>query len=275
MKGIVIHNAEDVQPHDLKSDKSFVTYRVGTESKRIDCDFIIGADGFHGVSRKSIPANVLKEYEKVYPFGWLGVLSRTKPVSHELIYAKHERGFALCSLRSQILSRYYIQVPLSDKVEEWSDAQFWDELKRRLPAEVSANLITGPTIEKSIAPLRSFVAEPMRYGNLFLAGDAAHIVPPTGARGLNTAGSDIYYLYQAMLAHYKNDDSSGLDQYSEKALARVWKAQRFAWWMTTMLHNFPDTSEYDQKLKEVDLTYLFSSDAGQSSLAENYVGLPY
>jgi p-hydroxybenzoate 3-monooxygenase len=227
------------------------------------------------VSRKSIPANVLKEYEKVYPFGWLGVLSRTKPVSHELIYAKHERGFALCSLRSQILSRYYIQVPLSDKVEEWSDAQFWDELKRRLPAEVSANLITGPTIEKSIAPLRSFVAEPMRYGNLFLAGDAAHIVPPTGARGLNTAGSDIYYLYQAMLAHYKNDDSSGLDQYSEKALARVWKAQRFAWWMTTMLHNFPDTSEYDQKLKEVDLTYLFSSDAGQSSLAENYVGLPY
>jgi p-hydroxybenzoate 3-monooxygenase len=275
MKGIVIHNAEDVQPHDLKSDKSFVTYRVGTESKRIDCDFIIGADGFHGVSRKSIPANVLKEYEKVYPFGWLGVLSRTKPVSHELIYAKHERGFALCSLRSQILSRYYIQVPLSDKVEEWSDAQFWDELKRRLPAEVSANLITGPTIEKSIAPLRSFVAEPMRYGNLFLAGDAAHIVPPTGARGLNTAGSDIYYLYQAMLAHYKNDDRSGLDQYSEKALARVWKAQRFAWWMTTMLHNFPDTSEYDQKLKEVDLTYLFSSDAGQSSLAENYVGLPY
>jgi p-hydroxybenzoate 3-monooxygenase len=160
-------------------------------------------------------------------------------------------------------------------VEEWSDAQFWDELKRRLPAEVSANLITGPTIEKSIAPLRSFVAEPMRYGNLFLAGDAAHIVPPTGARGLNTAGSDIYYLYQAMLAHYKNDDSSGLDQYSKKALARVWKAQRFAWWMTTMLHNFPDTSEYDQKLKEVDLTYLFSSDAGQSSLAENYVGLPY
>ena len=275
MKGIVIHNAEDVAPHDLKSDKPFVTYRVGSESKRIDCDFIIGADGFHGVSRKSIPAHVLKEYEKVYPFGWLGVLSRTKPVSPELIYAKHERGFALCSLRSQILSRYYIQVPLSDKVEEWSDEQFWDELKRRLPAEVAATLITGPTIEKSIAPLRSFVAEPMRYGNLFLAGDAAHIVPPTGARGLNTAGSDIHYLYQAMLAHYKNSDSTGLEQYSEKALTRVWKAQRFAWWMTTMLHNFPDTSEYDQKLKEVDLTYLFSSEAGQSSLAENYVGLPY
>ena len=275
MKGVVIHNAEDVQPHDLKSDQSCVTYRLGTESKRIDCDFIIGADGFHGVSRQSIPANVLKEYEKVYPFGWLGVLSRTKPVSPELIYAKHERGFALCSLRSQILSRYYIQVPLSDKVEEWSDEQFWDELKRRLPAEVAATLITGPTIEKSIAPLRSFVAEPMRYGNLFLAGDAAHIVPPTGARGLNTAGSDIHYLYQAMLAHYKNGDSTGLEQYSEKALTRVWKAQRFAWWMTTMLHNFPDTSEYDQKLKEVDLTYLFSSEAGQSSLAENYVGLPY
>ncbi len=275
MKGVVIHNAQDVQPHELKSAKSYVTYRVGHEDHRLDCDFIIGADGFHGVSRKSIPADVLKEYEKVYPFGWLGVLSRTKPVSPELIYAKHERGFALCSLRSQILSRYYIQVPLSDKVEDWSDDAFWDELKRRLPAEVAAQLITGPTIEKSIAPLRSFVAEPMRYGNLFLAGDAAHIVPPTGARGLNTAGSDIHYLYQAMLDHYQKGDSTGLDHYSEKALARVWKAQRFSWWLTTLLHNFPDTPEYDQKLKEVDLAYLFSSDAAQRSLAENYVGLPY
>ena len=233
------------------------------------------ADGFHGVSRKSIPQDVLKEYEKVYPFGWLGVLSRTKPVSPELIYAKHERGFALCSLRSQVLSRYYIQVPLSDKVENWSDDAFWEELKRRLPKEVADKLITGPSIEKSIAPLRSFVAEPMRYGNLFLAGDAAHIVPPTGARGLNSAGSDIYYLYQGLVAHYKNGDSTGLDQYSEKALARVWKAQRFSWWMTTMLHTFPDSIEYDQKLKDVDLAYLFSSDAAQSSLAENYVGLPF
>lgn len=275
MNGIVIHNAEDVQPHDLKSASPYVTYRKGDEVVRIDCDFVIGADGFHGVSRKSIPRDVLKEYEKVYPFGWLGVLSRTKPVSPELIYAKHERGFALCSLRSQVLSRYYIQVPLTDSVEDWSDEAFWAELKRRLPAEVAAKLITGPSIEKSIAPLRSFVAEPMRYGNLFLAGDAAHIVPPTGARGLNSAASDIYYLYHAMVAHYKDGDSTGLEKYSEKALARVWKAQRFSWWMTTMLHTFPDSLAYDQKLQDTDLAYLFSSEKALGSLAENYVGLPF
>ena len=275
MNGIVIHNAEDVQPHDVKSAKPYVTYRKDNAECRIDCDYVIGADGFHGVSRKSIPPDVLKEYEKVYPFGWLGVLSRTKPVSPELIYAKHDRGFALCSLRSQVLSRYYIQVPLSDSADNWSDDAFWAELKRRLPAEVAGQLITGATIEKSIAPLRSYVAEPMRYGNLFLAGDAAHIVPPTGARGLNTAGSDIYYLYTGLVDFYKNNDASGLEQYSEKALARVWKAQRFSWWMTTMLHTFPDTPAYDQKLKEIDMSYLFSSDAALSSLAENYVGLPY
>ena len=275
MKGVVIHNAEDVQPHDLKSANPYVTYRSGDEVVRIDCDFVIGADGFHGVSRKSIPRDVLKEYEKVYPFGWLGVLSRTKPVSPELIYAKHERGFALCSLRSQVLSRYYIQVPLTDTVEDWSDEAFWAELKRRLPVEVAAQLIIGPSIEKSIAPLRSFVAEPMRYGNLFLAGDAAHIVPPTGARGLNSAASDIYYLYHAMVAHYQNGDSTGLDKYSEKALARVWKAQRFSWWMTTMLHTFPDSLAYDQKLQDTDLAYLFSSEKALGSLAENYVGLPF
>lgn len=275
MKGIVIHNAEDVQPHDLKSDKPYVTYTHNGAHVRVDCDFVVGADGFHGVSRKSIPPDVLKEYEKVYPFGWLGVLSRTKPVSPELIYAKHERGFALCSLRSQVLSRYYIQVPLTDKVEDWSDDQFWAELKRRLPTEVADKLITGASIEKSIAPLRSFVAEPMRYGNLFLAGDAAHIVPPTGARGLNSAASDIYYLYHGLLGHYQNGDSTGLDKYSEKALARVWKAQRFSWWMTTMLHTFPESLAYDQKLQEIDLAYLFSSDAAKSSLAENYVGLPF
>ena len=275
MKGVVIHNAEDVQPHDLKSANPYVTYRSGDEVVRIDCDFVIGADGFHGVSRKSIPRDVLKEYEKVYPFGWLGVLSRTKPVSPELIYAKHERGFALCSLRSQVLSRYYIQVPLTDTVEDWSDEAFWAELKRRLPAEVADKLITGASIEKSIAPLRSFVAEPMRYGNLFLAGDAAHIVPPTGARGLNSAASDIYYLYHAMVAHYKDGDSTGLDKYSEKALARVWKAQRFSWWMTTMLHTFPESLAYDQKLQDTDLAYLFSSEKALGSLAENYVGLPF
>ena len=275
MNGIIIHNAEDVQPYDVKSANPYVTYRKDNADCRVDCDYVIGADGFHGVSRKSIPPDVLKEYEKVYPFGWLGVLSRTKPVSPELIYAKHDRGFALCSLRSQVLSRYYIQVPLSDSVDNWSDDAFWAELKRRLPAEVAEQLITGVTIEKSIAPLRSYVAEPMRYGNLFLAGDAAHIVPPTGARGLNTAGSDIYYLYTGLVDFYKNNDASGLVQYSEKALARVWKAQRFSWWMTTMLHTFPDTPDYDQKLKEIDMSYLFSSDAALSSLAENYVGLPY
>ena len=275
MKGVVIHNADDVQIHDVKTDHPFVTYRDGDDIVRIDCDYVIGADGFHGVSRKSIPRDVLKEYEKVYPFGWLGVLSRTKPVSPELIYAKHERGFALCSLRSQVLSRYYIQVPLSDSVEDWSDEQFWDELRRRLPTEVATRLITGPSIEKSIAPLRSFVAEPMRYGNLFLAGDAAHIVPPTGARGLNSAASDIYYLYHALTAHYLQGDDSGLDSYSAKALARVWKAQRFSWWMTTMLHTFPDSIGYDQKLQQTELEYLFSSERAQGSLAENYVGLPF
>ena len=275
MNGIVIHSAEDVLPHDVKSAHPFVTYRKDNAEHRVDCDYVIGADGFHGVSRKSIPADVLKEYEKIYPFGWLGVLSRTKPVSPELIYAKHDRGFALCSLRSQVLSRYYIQVPLSDSVDNWSDDAFWTELKRRLPTEVAEQLITGTTIEKSIAPLRSYVAEPMRYGNLFLAGDAAHIVPPTGARGLNTAGSDIFYLYTGLVDFYKNNDARGLEQYSEKALARVWKAQRFSWWMTTMLHTFPDTPDYEQRLKETDLSYLFSSDAALSSLAENYVGLPY
>lgn len=274
--GTVLHDVEDVVLHDLNTaGKPWVTYRSGDEVIRIDCDFVIGADGFHGVSRKSIPKDVLREYEKLYPFGWLGVLSRTKPVNPELIYAKHDRGFALCSLRSQVLSRYYIQVPLSDRVEDWSDEAFWDELKRRLPAEVAARLETGPSIEKSIAPLRSFVAEPMRWGNLFLAGDAAHIVPPTGARGLNSAASDIYYLYHAMVGHYLNGDDTGLEQYSAKALARVWKAQRFSWWMTTMLHTFPDSLAYDQKLQETDLAYLFSSDAALSSLAENYVGLPF
>ncbi|MDE4191436.1 4-hydroxybenzoate 3-monooxygenase [Phaeobacter gallaeciensis] len=275
MDGAVIHEAANVQPHDLKSESPYVTYEKDGSEHRIDCDFIVGADGFHGVSRKSIPGDVLKEYEKVYPFGWLGILSETKPVSPELIYARHERGFALCSMRSQVLSRYYIQVPLTDKPEDWSDDAFWAELKSRLPEDVAAGLETGPSIEKSIAPLRSFVAEPMRYGNLFLAGDAAHIVPPTGAKGLNSAASDIYYLYHGFMDHYLNGDSAGLDGYSEKALARVWKAERFSWWMTNLLHLFPDAQEVDQRLQCTDLDYLFSSDAAQASLAENYVGLPY
>jgi p-hydroxybenzoate 3-monooxygenase len=275
MDGIVIHGVEDVVLHDLKADKPHVTYKLDGEDKRIDCDFIVGADGFHGVSRKSIPSDVLKEYEKVYPFGWLGILSETKPVSPELIYGKHERGFCLCSMRSQVLSRYYIQVPLSDKVEDWSDDAFWEELKARLPQNVADSLETGPSIEKSIAPLRSFVAEPMRYGNLFLAGDAAHIVPPTGAKGLNTAASDIYYLYHGLKDFYLDGDSTGIDQYSEKALARVWKAERFSWWMTKLLHTFPDDGEFDARMQQTDFEYLFSSEAAQTSLAENYVGLPF
>jgi p-hydroxybenzoate 3-monooxygenase len=273
--GKVVHNVEEVTLHDLTSERPFVTYRLNGEKVRVDCDYIVGADGFHGVSRKSIPSDVRREYEKVYQFGWLGVLSRTKPVSTELIYAKHERGFALCSLRSQVLSRYYIQVPLTDQVQNWSDDAFWTELKLRLPDEVASRLITGPSIEKSIAPLRSYVAEPMSYGRLFLAGDAAHIVPPTGARGLNTAASDVYYLYHAMLAHYQRADDSGLESYSRNALARVWKAQRFSWWMTMLLHRFPDRVEYEDKLQQTEMTYLFSSETAQRLLAENYAGLPF
>jgi p-hydroxybenzoate 3-monooxygenase len=275
LAGKVVHNAEDVALHDLKPDQPYVTYRQGDETLRVDCDYVVGADGFHGVSRKSIPKDVLREYEKVYPFGWLGVLSRTRPVSPELIYVKHQRGFALCSLRSQILSRYYIQVPLTDKVEDWPDDAFWAELKHRLPEQVAAQLTTGPSIEKSIAPLRSFVAEPMQYGRLFLAGDAAHIVPPTGARGLNSAASDIYYLYHALIAHYKKGDDAGLEGYSQKALARIWKAQRFSWWMTMLLHRFPDRLAYDDQLQQTEMNYLFSSEAALKQLAENYVGLPF
>ena len=272
MGGNVIHEAMDVTPHDMLDDP-YITYNLGGEAQKLDCDFIIGADGFHGVSRRSIPEIV--EHERVYPFGWLGVLSETPPVSSELIYAKSERGFALCSLRSQVLSRYYIQVPLSDSVDDWSDDAFWAELKKRLPDEVAAKLVTGPSVEKSIAPLRSYVCETMRHGKMFLAGDAAHIVPPTGARGLNSAASDIYYLYHAMLDFYKNGSEAGLDAYGKKALARVWKGQRFSWGMTTLLHAFPENSSFDNRLQQTDLDYLFSSKAAQTSLAENYVGLPF
>jgi p-hydroxybenzoate 3-monooxygenase len=273
--GVVIHNAEDVAPHNFYTARPYLTYRRGNEVIRVDCDYIAGCDGFHGVSRQSIPKDKISEFERVYPFGWLGLLSRTKPVSPELIYAKHERGFALCSLRSPTLSRYYIQVPLTDSVDDWSDEEFFDELRRRLPEDVAAAMITGPSIEKSIAPLRSFVAEPMRFGNLFLAGDAAHIVPPTGARGLNSAASDIYYLYHALVNHYANRDDRGLDDYSRRALARVWKGQRFSWWMTSILHQFPDSSSYDKRLQDTELNYLLSSPKALASLAENYVGLPF
>jgi len=273
--GNVVHDAEDVQPHDFDTARPYLTYRKGGDTVRVDCDYIVGCDGYHGVSRQSVGKDRIREFERVYPFGWLGVLSRTKPVSPELIYATHERGFALCSLRSSTLSRYYIQVPLTDAVDDWSDERFFDELKRRLPDDVAASMITGPSIEKSIAPLRSFVAEPMRHGNLFLAGDAAHIVPPTGARGLNSAASDIYYLYHALLDHYEKRDDTGLESYSRRALARVWKGQRFSWWMTMLLHRFPDSTPYDKRLQDTELAYLFSSPKALASLAENYVGLPF
>ncbi len=269
-----VYDAADVSVHDLDTASPRVRYRTGDEVHEIACDFIAGCDGFHGVCRQSVPPGDLRTYEKVYPFGWLGVLSRTPPVSHELIYASSDRGFALCSMRSHTLSRYYVQCSLDDKVEQWSDDRFWDELKRRLDATAAAALVTGPSIEKSIAPLRSFVAEPMRFGRLFLAGDAAHIVPPTGAKGLNLAATDVGYLGHALIEHYRDRSDEGIECYSERALARVWKAERFSWWMTSLLHRFPDTGEFGAKMQRAELEYLVGSHAAMASLAENYVGLP-
>ena len=268
-------NVEDVVIHDAKSDAPFVTFTQDGQERRIDCDYIAGCDGFHGVSRKTIPETVCKEYEKVYPFGWLGVLSETPPVNHELIYANSDRGFALCSMRNENLSRYYIQCPISDDPNNWSDEAFWEELKRRIPSDVAAKLVTGPLIEKSIAPLRSFVCEPMQYGRLFLCGDAAHIVPPTGAKGLNTAASDVYYLYHALTAFYKSGSSDGIEGYSAKALARVWKAERFSWWFSSLMHQYPDQTVFDHKMQIAELEFLRSNRAAQKAMAENYVGLPY
>lgn len=273
--GVIIDSAEGVQPHGLDSDAPFVTFVRDGKTERIDCDFIAGCDGFHGISRRSIPETVLKTYEKVYPFGWLGVLSETPPAHEELIYANHERGFALCSMRNMQLSRYYLQVPLEHKVEDWSDQTFWDELRRRIPAESADTLVTGPSIEKSIAPLRSFVAEPMRWGRLFLVGDAAHIVPPTGAKGLNLAVSDVHYLHEGLRGHYLDRDREGIERYSERALARVWHSERFSWQMTTLLHRFPDQGTFGQKVQESELAYLEMSRAARTALAENYVGLPF
>ncbi|SMX31607.1 4-hydroxybenzoate 3-monooxygenase [Actibacterium lipolyticum] len=275
LDGVVIHGAEGAQPHDLKTDKPYVTYTKDGTEHRIDCDYVAGCDGFHGVSRTCIPQDVLKEFERVYPFGWLGILSETPPVSDELIYANHERGFALCSMRNANLSRYYLQVPLEDKVDQWSDHAFWDELKRRIPADAADTIITGDTIEKSIAPLRSYVAEPMRWGRLFLVGDAAHIVPPTGAKGLNLAVSDVHYLYNALTELYQDKSEEGIDRYSERALARVWKSERFSWSMTSLLHRFPDQGAFGQRMQESELAYLETSVAAQTALAENYIGLPY
>ena len=271
----VIHEAEDVALHDLTTDAPFVTFTKGGQSHRLDCDFVAGCDGFHGVSRQTMPADIRREYEKVYPFGWLGILSRTPPVEHELIYAAHDRGFALASMRNPMLSRYYIQVPLTDKVEDWSDEAFWAELKLRLPQDVAARLVTGPSIEKSIAPLRSFVTEPMRWGRLFLCGDAAHIVPPTGAKGLNLAASDVHYLYEGLVEFYRQNRSSGIDAYSQRALARIWQAMRFSWSLTTMMHRFPGASDYECRMQDADLAQLETSPTARKLMAENYTGLPY
>jgi len=275
MGGLIVHEAVDVTPHDFDSDAPYLTYRKDGREHRIDCDFIAGCDGFHGASRKSIPRPALKEYERVYPFGWLGVLSETPPVSDELIYSNHERGFALCSMRSRSLSRYYVQVPVDEKLDEWPDERFWDELRMRLPEETAQSLVTGGSIEKSIAPLRSFVAEPMRHGRLLLAGDAAHIVPPTGAKGLNLAASDIYFLSRGLIDYYRTGDESGLASYSQKALDRVWKAERFSWWMTELLHRFQDRGPFAARIQRAELDYLVKSSAAMAALAENYVGLPY
>ena len=270
-----IFEVDDVVIHDADSDAPYVTYSVNGEPRRIDCDFVAGCDGFHGVSRQTIPLDVRKEYEKLYPFGWLGILSETPPVGNELIYSNSERGFALCSMRNENLSRYYIQCSLSESPDDWTDEAFWEELKRRIPPEVAERLITGPSIEKSIAPLRSFVTEPMRWGRLFLCGDAAHIVPPTGAKGLNTAASDVHYLYHGLRQSYETGETEGIDGYSEKALRRIWKAERFSWWFSSMMHRYPDQSEFDLKMQRSDLDYLRDSAAQQKAFAENYVGLPY
>ncbi len=275
MGGETHHGVENLRILDADRKRPSLEFELGGNRHTLQCDFVAGCDGFHGVSRGTIPADALQEYERVYPFGWLGVLSPTPPVDTELIYAGHERGFALCSMRRSDLSRYYIQVPLDHRVEQWSDDAFWDELRRRIPPQAAERLVTGASIEKSIAPLRSYVAEPMRWGRLFLCGDAAHIVPPTGAKGLNLAASDVYYLWQGLRRYYRDGDDSGLDEYSDTALRRVWKAERFSWSMTRLLHRYPEQTAFDLRMMRAEMDYLMSSVAAQSALAENYVGLPY
>ena len=271
----VVYEAEDVTLHGLTGDKPRLRYHKSGEQHEVTCDFIAGCDGFHGVSRQAIPQELIRVYERVYPFGWLGILSDTPPVNHELIYSNHERGFALCTMRSMTRSRHYLQVSADEDVADWSDDRFWAELKRRIPQEAAAALVTGPSIEKSVAPLRSFVAEPMRHGRLFLAGDAAHIVPPTGAKGLNLAAADVRFLSQALAAYYKSGRTDLLDGYSDRCLSRIWKAQRFSWWMTNLTHRFPEASPFERRAQAAELAYIAGSKAAQTSLAENYVGLPF
>ncbi|PIC00099.1 4-hydroxybenzoate 3-monooxygenase [Caulobacter sp. X] len=270
----IIFDAEDVALHEIDGAKPYITWRKDGAEQRLDCDFIAGCDGYHGVSRATIPADVLKTFERVYPFGWLGVLADVPPCDHELIYSNHERGFALASMRSPTRSRYYIQCGLDERIEDWSDERFWDELCLRLGPEAGSRVTRGASFEKSIAPLRSFVSEPMRHGRLFLAGDAAHIVPPTGAKGLNLAASDVIMLGEALTEHYLEGSSAGLDGYSARALARVWKAERFSWWFTSLTHRFPDRDGFDRKMQVAELAYMRGSRAAQVTLAENYVGLP-
>jgi p-hydroxybenzoate 3-monooxygenase len=271
----IVFDAEDVQLHDITAERPSVSYTVHGAASSIEADYIAGCDGFHGTSRHTIPSDAKREYERLYPFGWLGVLSETPPVSHELIYARHPRGFALCSMRNPMLSRYYIQCTADTDATSWTDEQFWDELRLRIPEEAASALVTGPSIEKSVTPLRSYVAEPMQWGKLYLAGDAAHIVPPTGAKGLNLAFSDVYYLAEALADRYSNGPTTALDEYGAKALRRVWKAVRFSWWMTTMLHTFHDAGEFEHRMQETELDYLAGSVAAQTAMAENYTGLPF
>ena len=271
----ILHEVSDVQIHDADSTAPHLTFTHDGQRKRLDCAYIAGCDGFHGVSRKTIPADRRTEFERVYPFGWLGILSRTPPAHDELIYANSESGFALASLRSETLSRYYVQVPLSDRVEDWTDERFWTRLKASLPSSVAQNMVTGPSIEKSIAPLRSFVNEPMRWGRLFLVGDAAHIVPPTGAKGLNLAVSDVHYLHDGLSRALKAGDAAGIDAYPDRALARVWKAIRFSWSMTTMLHQFEGEDAFDARIRKATMLHLAESETARRDLAENYVGLPF
>jgi p-hydroxybenzoate 3-monooxygenase len=275
MGATILHEVEDVELHALTGDSPFVTFTSAGQRQRLDCSHVAGCDGFHGISRLSMPQEVRREFEKVYPFGWLGVLSETPPAHPELVYANHDRGFALASMRNPRLSRYYIQVPLSDRAEDWPDDMFWDELRRRLPTQVSDSLVAGPSVEKSIAPLRSFVSEPMQWGRLYLCGDAAHIVPPTGAKGLNLAASDVHYLSQALIGHYHGGRDDLLARYGQDALARVWQAMRFSWTMTMLLHRFPDQGGFDRRMQEAEFALLERSADARRMLAENYTGLPY
>lgn len=270
-----IYEAEEVALHDFDGARPSVTYVRDGQPHRLACEFIAGCDGYHGVSRASVPAAAIQTFERAYPFGWLGVLADVPPCSHELIYAGHERGFALCSMRSLTRSRYYIQCASDEDPAAWPDARFFDELRRRLDPDAAARVVEGPSIEKSVAPLRSFVAEPLRFGRLFLAGDAAHIVPPTGAKGLNLAAGDAHYLARALAEFYAEGSTAGIDHYSARALARIWKAERFSWWMTNLLHRFPQHSPFERRMQDAEIAYLESSTAARTALAENYVGLPF